>query len=111
MQKIPHMAGSPSMRQVNGTRRLGAGLAVARTSPTYLGAREEVVLLAVSPPAIAFRLSGPHDLRARDEITKAGFDAVSLHGFEGPGWLMQEHWSDPSLSGLSAHLLAVGTKP
>jgi ubiquinone/menaquinone biosynthesis C-methylase UbiE len=62
-----------------------------------------------------------------DEVSKAGFDAVSLHGIEGPGWLMQEHWSDPdrreqmlfaarsletepSLSGLSAHLLAVGTK-
>lgn len=63
-----------------------------------------------------------------DEVTHAGFDAVSLHGIEGPGWLMQEHWSDPdrreqmlfaaraveseaSLSSLSAHLLAVGTKP
>jgi len=59
---------------------------------------------------------------------QAGFDAVSLHGIEGPSWLMQEHWSDPdrreqmlfaaraveselSLSGLSAHMLAVGTKP
>ena len=63
-----------------------------------------------------------------DEVRGAGFDAVSLHGIEGPGWLMQEHWSDPdrreqmlfaaravesepTLSGLSAHLLAVGTKP
>ena len=63
-----------------------------------------------------------------DEVKQAGFDAVSLHGIEGPGWLMREHWSDPSrreqmlfaaravesepsLSGLSAHLLAVGTKP
>jgi len=63
-----------------------------------------------------------------DEVTQAGFDSVSLHGVEGPGWLMQEHWpdparreqmlfaaraleSEPSLSGLSAHLLAVGTKP
>jgi len=62
------------------------------------------------------------------EVARAGFDAVSLHGVEGPSWLMQEHWSDPdrreqmlfaaraiesepSLSGLSAHLLAVGTKP
>jgi ubiquinone/menaquinone biosynthesis C-methylase UbiE len=63
-----------------------------------------------------------------DEVSQAGFDAVSLHGIEGPSWLMQERWSDPdrreqmlfaaravesepSLSGLSAHLLAVGTKP
>lgn len=63
-----------------------------------------------------------------DEVRDAGFDAVSLLGVEGPGWLMQEHWSDPgrreqmlfaaravesepSLSGLSSHLLAVGTKP
>ena len=63
-----------------------------------------------------------------DEVTSAGFDAVSLLGIEGPGWLMQEHWSDPdrreqmllaaravesepSLSGLSSHMLAVGTKP
>jgi ubiquinone/menaquinone biosynthesis C-methylase UbiE len=62
------------------------------------------------------------------EVSSAGFDAVSLHGVEGPGWLMQEHWSDadrreqmlfaaravesePSLSGLSSHMLVVGTKP
>jgi ubiquinone/menaquinone biosynthesis C-methylase UbiE len=62
------------------------------------------------------------------EVRQAGFDAVSLHGVEGPGWLMQEHWSDPDrreqmlfaaraleseprLSGVSAHLLTVGTKP
>jgi hypothetical protein len=63
-----------------------------------------------------------------DEVRCAGFDAVSLPGIEGPGWRMQEHWADPdrreqmlfaaravesepTLSGLSAHLLAVGTKP
>jgi len=63
-----------------------------------------------------------------DEVRRAGFDAVSLHGVEGPGWLMQEHWQDPerreqmlfaaraiesepSLSSLSSHMLAVGTKP
>ena len=63
-----------------------------------------------------------------EEVSGAGFDAVSLHGIEGPSWLMQEHWSDPdrreqmllaaravesepSLSGLSMHMLAVGTKP
>jgi len=53
---------------------------------------------------------------------------VSLIGIEGPGCLMQEHWSDPdrreqmlfaaravesepSLSGLSSHMLAIGTMP
>jgi ubiquinone/menaquinone biosynthesis C-methylase UbiE len=63
-----------------------------------------------------------------EEVSGAGFDAVSLHGIEGPSWLMQEHWSnpdrreqmlfaaravesEPSLSGLSMHMLAVGTKP
>ena len=62
------------------------------------------------------------------EVSRAGFEAVSLYGIEGPGHLMQEHWSDPdrreqmlfaaravesepSLSGLSSHLLAIGTKP
>ena len=63
-----------------------------------------------------------------EEVSGAGFDAVSLHGIEGPSWLMQEHWSnpdrreqmllaaravesEPSLSGLRLHMLAVGTKP
>jgi SAM-dependent methyltransferase len=71
-------------------------------------------------------LHGPEELV--DEVGGAGFDEVSLHGVEGPGWLMQEHWSDPdrreqmlftaravetepSLSGLSMHMIAVGTKP
>jgi ubiquinone/menaquinone biosynthesis C-methylase UbiE len=62
------------------------------------------------------------------EVRGAGFEAVSLFGIEGPGQLMQEHWpdparreqmlfaaraveSEPSLSGLSSHILAVGTKP
>jgi ubiquinone/menaquinone biosynthesis C-methylase UbiE len=63
-----------------------------------------------------------------EEVSRAGFDEVSLYGVEGPGALMQEHWADPdrreqmllaaravesepSLSGLSSHMLAVGTKP
>jgi ubiquinone/menaquinone biosynthesis C-methylase UbiE len=63
-----------------------------------------------------------------DEVRRAGFEGVSLFGIEGPGHLMQEHWSDPdrreqmlfaaravesepSLSGLSSHMLAIGTKP
>jgi ubiquinone/menaquinone biosynthesis C-methylase UbiE len=63
-----------------------------------------------------------------EEVSRAGFDSVSLYGVEGPGCLMQEHWADPdrreqmlfaaravesepSLSGLSSHMLAVGTKP
>ena len=62
------------------------------------------------------------------EVRGAGFEDVSLYGIEGPGQLMQENWSDParreqmllaaravesepSLSGLSSHILAVGTKP
>jgi ubiquinone/menaquinone biosynthesis C-methylase UbiE len=62
------------------------------------------------------------------EVRGAGFEAVSLYGIEGPGHLMQEHWSDPdrreqmlfaaravesepSMSGLSSHMLAIGTKP
>jgi ubiquinone/menaquinone biosynthesis C-methylase UbiE len=69
-----------------------------------------------------------HPLELVNEVRGAGFASVSLHRIEGPSWLMQEHWSDPdrreqmlfaaralesepSLSGLSAHLLAVGTKP
>jgi ubiquinone/menaquinone biosynthesis C-methylase UbiE len=35
----------------------------------------------------------PEELAA--EVQQAGFYAVSLHGVEGPGWLMQEHWPDP----------------
>jgi len=63
-----------------------------------------------------------------EEVSRAGFDSVSLYGIEGPGCLMQEHWADPdrreqilfaaraveserSLSALSSHMLAVGTKP
>jgi ubiquinone/menaquinone biosynthesis C-methylase UbiE len=63
-----------------------------------------------------------------EEVSRAGFDSVSLFGVEGPGCLMQEYWADPdrreqmlfaaravesepSLSGLSSHMLAVGTKP
>ena len=63
-----------------------------------------------------------------DEVSRAGFDEVSSYEIVGPGWLVQEHWpdpdrreqillaaraveSEPSLSGLSAHMLAVGTKP
>lgn len=62
------------------------------------------------------------------EVEDAGFEAASRYGVEGPGWLMQENWSDadrreqmllaaravesePSLSGLSAHLLVVAIKP
>ena len=67
----------------------------------------------------------PEELAA--EVSHAGFDGVSLYGVEGPGALMQEHWGDPdrreqilfaaralesepSLSGLSSHMLAIGTK-
>jgi ubiquinone/menaquinone biosynthesis C-methylase UbiE len=36
-----------------------------------------------------------HPEQRIDEVRGAGFDALSLHGIEGPGALMQEHWSDP----------------
>jgi ubiquinone/menaquinone biosynthesis C-methylase UbiE len=69
---------------------------------------------------------GPDELV--DDVAGAGFDEVSLRGVEGPGWLLQEHWYDPdrreqmlftaravetepSLSGLSMHMIAIGTKP
>jgi len=70
----------------------------------------------------------PDQLRA--EVTTAGFRSEALLGLEGPGWIMpdfDERWADtrkrddmmrvaraiegePSIVGLSAHLLAVGIK-
>jgi len=71
----------------------------------------------------------PEDLAA--EMHRAGVAAVSVRGVEGPGWMMQDfddRWADdalredmletarkleaePSLVGVSAHLLGVGRKP
>lgn len=71
----------------------------------------------------------PEELRA--EVAAAGFVVEGLYGLEGPGWMLQDfdrRWSDPraradllrvaraletepSLLGLSAHLLAVGRRP
>ena len=71
----------------------------------------------------------PEDLRR--EIAEAGFDVDGLYGVEGPGWILsdlEQRWSDPqrremllqvartfesepSVIGVSAHLLAVGRKP
>jgi ubiquinone/menaquinone biosynthesis C-methylase UbiE len=72
-----------------------------------------------------------HPDELREEIGSAGFVVDGLYGLEGPGWLLQDfdrRWTDqrsrqellrvaralesePSLLGLSAHLLAVGRRP
>ena len=71
----------------------------------------------------------PEDLRA--ELVEAGFQDVTVLGVEGPAWLLpdfESRWSDPALRrdtldvarslesepsilGVSAHLLGVGRKP
>jgi SAM-dependent methyltransferase len=70
-------------------------------------------------------LHHPDALRA--EVGDAGFDVAALLGIEGPGWLIEERWDDPeqrehmlyaaraveaepSLAGLSGHILALGVK-
>ena len=67
----------------------------------------------------------PDELRA--EVEEAGFAVEELLGIEGPGWLVEERWDDPterehmvyaaravegepSLAGLSAHLLAAAVR-
>jgi ubiquinone/menaquinone biosynthesis C-methylase UbiE len=70
----------------------------------------------------------PEELRA--EVVSAGFTCQAVLGVEGPGWILSDfdaRWADPrkredllrvaraleeeaSIVGLSAHLLAVGTK-
>jgi ubiquinone/menaquinone biosynthesis C-methylase UbiE len=71
----------------------------------------------------------PEDLRV--ELETSGFQDVRVLGVEGPGWLMQDfddRWADeaqrkdmidvaralesePSIVGVSAHLLGIGRKP
>jgi SAM-dependent methyltransferase len=71
----------------------------------------------------------PEDLRR--EVTDAGLDVEALYGVEGPGWILgdfTERWNDPerreilldvarklesepSILGVSAHLIVVGRKP
>jgi SAM-dependent methyltransferase len=68
-----------------------------------------------------------HPDELRDEVEAAGFAVEALLGIEGPGWLVEQQWADPerrerllfaaraleaepSLAGLSAHLLAAATK-
>jgi ubiquinone/menaquinone biosynthesis C-methylase UbiE len=71
----------------------------------------------------------PEDLRR--EVTEAGFQVEALYGVEGPGWIlgdMEERWKDPerrdillrvaralesepSVLGISAHLIVVGRRP
>jgi ubiquinone/menaquinone biosynthesis C-methylase UbiE len=69
-----------------------------------------------------------HPDELADEVAEAGFRLVALLGIEGPGWLLPDRWTnpeqrpsvlyaaraieqEPSLLGLSAHLLAVVTAP
>jgi ubiquinone/menaquinone biosynthesis C-methylase UbiE len=71
----------------------------------------------------------PEELK--EEFSRAGFENVEVFGIEGPGWLFpdfNERWNDtrrrndlmtvarslesePSIQGVSAHLLAVGKRP
>jgi SAM-dependent methyltransferase len=71
----------------------------------------------------------PHDLGR--EVADAGFELRGVYGIEGPGWLLPDfdsRWADPdardallgtarlletepTVLGVSAHLLAVGRKP
>jgi ubiquinone/menaquinone biosynthesis C-methylase UbiE len=71
-----------------------------------------------------------HPEELRSEISEAGFEAASVFGIEGPGWLVHDFdawWNDPelrsrilriarrletepALSGISAHLLASARK-
>jgi SAM-dependent methyltransferase len=71
-----------------------------------------------------------HPDELRSEITDAGFDVMGVYGVEGPGWLVpdfNEWWkgldyrerllkiarvleTEPSLLGISAHLMAVARK-
>lgn len=68
----------------------------------------------------------PDELRA--EVAEAGFDVEAMLGIEGPGWLVEDQWADPgrreqllfaaraveaepSLAGLSSHLLAAAVRP
>lgn len=72
-----------------------------------------------------------HPEELREEVEGARFGEVALHGIEGPGWLLADFddwWLDQSrqellletvaslsteqsLLGLSAHIMAIGTKP
>jgi SAM-dependent methyltransferase len=68
----------------------------------------------------------PDELAA--EVREAGLDLDAVLAIEGPGWLFEDHWSDPaqrdsvlrairaverepSLLGQSAHLLAIAHRP
>jgi len=71
-----------------------------------------------------------HPDELRSELASAGFSVERIIGVEGPGWLLQDFdncWNDeslrdkllwlarllesePTLLGLSAHLMAVGLK-
>jgi len=72
-----------------------------------------------------------HPLELRDEVLEAGFALEALVGIEGPGWLLHDfdaYWNnpekrewilhlaralelEPTLLGVSAHVMVVGRKP
>jgi len=72
-----------------------------------------------------------HPLELKAEVEAAGFEVEALVGIEGPGWLLRDfdaYWfesakrewvlhlaraleSEPTLLGVSAHVMAVGRKP
>ena len=69
-----------------------------------------------------------HPDELREEVEGAGLELEAVYGVEGPGWLLADRWDDPggrenvlfvaraveeepTLLGLSAHLLAVARRP
>jgi ubiquinone/menaquinone biosynthesis C-methylase UbiE len=69
-----------------------------------------------------------HPDELRGEVDEAGLELEAIYGVEGPGWLLADRWDDPggrenvlvaaraieqepTLLGLSAHLLAVARTP
>ena len=81
---------------------------------------------------LAGRSSSPPPTSTPDglvgEIDQAGFTGVAIYGVEDPGWPLRREWADPrrreqvlsaarlmetepSLIGISSHLIAAATKP
>jgi len=68
----------------------------------------------------------PDDLAG--EVARAGFTGITVYGVEGPGWPLRREWADPrrreqilfaaravetqpSMIGVSSHLIAAATNP